>query len=77
MKLITVQCSSFDPNVDNVEILILWQFREGGKQLRVTSIAGLSVGKVKVGANSRPWHVLICCFCYGIGTRAKHEQNEL
>jgi phytoene dehydrogenase-like protein len=33
MKLITFRYSSFNPNVDTVEILILWRVREGGKQL--------------------------------------------
>ena len=39
------------------------------------SAGGLSVGMAKVAENSRPWHFLISCFYYGIGTRAKHEQN--
>jgi hypothetical protein len=41
----------------------------------VKSITVLSVGLVKVAENSRCWHVLICCFYYGVGMRAKHEQN--
>jgi len=41
----------------------------------VKSTAGLSVQMLKVAENSRPWHVLISCFYYGIGTRAKYEQN--
>ena len=39
------------------------------------STAGLSVGRVEVAENSRPSHVLISCFYYGIGTRAIHEEN--